>query len=162
MMIIRQRKPGPHPSPSPGGGGEIKPFSLREKGWDEGRRCLATVLREPLNKSVRGELVEPRTIKNAGISGARRSPFDTLRANGGLNQSFLGCGLYERECRLRIRSAQPARLVKSLSFVGWVEQREAQQTCKPELLGITSFCPTCPTNSRLTTPDSRLATGARP
>ena len=29
-------KPGPHPFPSPRGRGVLKPFSLREKGGDEG------------------------------------------------------------------------------------------------------------------------------
>jgi hypothetical protein len=28
----------PHPSPSPQGRGILKPFSLREKGWDEGEQ----------------------------------------------------------------------------------------------------------------------------
>jgi hypothetical protein len=25
--------------PSPGGRGKLKPFALREKGWDEGKNC---------------------------------------------------------------------------------------------------------------------------
>ena len=37
---------------------------------------------ETLVKSVRGELVEPRTDSRMRISGNYRSPFDKLRANG--------------------------------------------------------------------------------
>ena len=44
--------------------------------------------KEPLIKSVRGELVEPRTDDSLAIYGVSRSPFDKLRANGRLNQRF--------------------------------------------------------------------------
>jgi len=46
-------------------------------------------IKEALIKSVRGELVEPRTIRSLSISGSCRSPFDKLRANGRLVQRFL-------------------------------------------------------------------------
>jgi hypothetical protein len=50
-------------------------------------------LREALIKSVRGEPVEPRTDESPVIYSIPRSPFDKLRANGGLYQTFLSFSL---------------------------------------------------------------------
>jgi len=46
-------------------------------------------IKEALIKSVRGELVETRTIRSLSISGSCRSPFDRLRAKGRLVQRLL-------------------------------------------------------------------------
>jgi hypothetical protein len=46
-------------------------------------------VRGSLIKSVRGEPVEPRTDESLPIYCISRSPFDKLRANGRLDQSFL-------------------------------------------------------------------------
>jgi broad specificity phosphatase PhoE len=47
-------------------------------------RETAEIIKEALIKSVRGELVEPRTDDSPDIAGIARSPFDKLRANGKL------------------------------------------------------------------------------
>jgi len=46
-------------------------------------------VKEALIKSVRGEPAEPRTDESPAIYDISRSPFDKLRANERLNQSFL-------------------------------------------------------------------------
>ena len=46
-------------------------------------------IKEALIKSVRGEPAGPRTDESPAIYDISRSPFDKLRANGRLNQSFL-------------------------------------------------------------------------
>jgi ribosomal protein S18 acetylase RimI-like enzyme len=47
-MTERDSKPGPHPFPSPAGRGAFNPFSLREKGGDEGKTtaCFKHLLRK--------------------------------------------------------------------------------------------------------------------
>lgn len=50
-----------------------------------------STLREELIKSVRGEPVEPQADRITDHSNAYPVAFDKLRANGELNQCFLGC-----------------------------------------------------------------------
>lgn len=50
----------------------------------------STVRTEPVEvRTAQDRPVKPRTDESLAISGIPRSPLDKLRANGGLNQTFL-------------------------------------------------------------------------